>query len=184
MTVFQNELDDATINALPKLKQSIALLLKKTNLTLGVVEASTYLSVTELLTTVPGNETFLIGTIYCNHPLSYIQLLGVSPATLKNRYKEPKKVVSELLIGIKKRLKAAIYLVVYSSLCSPLLKENHSGQIVLGFQFLEHSIIKSVPIMGPTETIKSKISFAALTYLKNYLLHYQDEAPAMASHYA
>ena len=33
MTVFQNELDDATINALPKLKQSIALLLKKTNLT-------------------------------------------------------------------------------------------------------------------------------------------------------
>ena len=38
--------------------------------------------------------------------------------------------------------------------------------------------------MGTRESIKHEISFAALTYLKNYLLHYKDEAPAMASHYA
>jgi nicotinamide mononucleotide (NMN) deamidase PncC len=184
MTVFQSELDNATINALPKLKQSIALLLEKTKSTIAIVEAATHLTVTDTLTNVTGSDEFLMGSLYCNHPLSYIQLLGVSPSTLKNQYQDPSGLVSELLLGIKKRLKAAIYIVVYSAFCSPALKKNHNGQVILGFQFSDRSLIKKVPVMGTTEEIKRKISFATLTYLKNYLELYQQEEISVQSQYA
>jgi len=174
--LFQNELDTATVHALPKLKQSISYLFQKTQLTLGIVEASTHFSVTDTVTSIVGSDQFLIGALYCHHPLSYIQLLGVSPAALKNQHRDPKGMVNLLLLGVKKRIKSSLYCVVYNVV--------GQSQVVLGFRFLDQSIVKLVSIEGTSDEVKQKISFVALTYLKNYLVLYdKKEMPVMADNF-
>ncbi len=172
VVIFQSELDTATITALPRLKQSISYLFQKHHLTLAIAEGSTYNAVTDVLISITGSDQFLLGALYCHHPLSYVQLMGVSPAIVKNQSKDPKLMVKALLNGIKKRIRASLYCVVYNV--------PGQSQFGLGFQFSDHIIVKLVPFEGDNEQVKQKILYTALTYLKTYLVLYdKKEMPVM-----
>ena len=91
---------------------------------------------------------------------------------LKNQHRDPKGMVNLLLLGVKKRIKSSLYCVVYNVV--------GQSQIVLGFRFLDQSIVKLVSIEGTSDEVKQKISFVSLTYLKNYLVLYdKKEMPVM-----
>ena len=179
MILFQREIENANLFAWSTLKNELCGLFKSTELTLSIIEGSYHLGVNDAICEVLGSETFLVGSLYCNHSISYMQLLGVSAKVITKQYSHPKQLVTEALTGFKKRLKSSIYMMVYTPLRYLNDKENYESQLIIGIQLLDRIIIKAVPIAGTGKEIKEKSAFIALTYLKNYLSLYKKSDASM-----
>lgn len=153
---FQQELDSATLDFDKNLHHELGLLLRKQKRTIAIVESVTGGEIGYRLTELSKSETILVGGFVCKTPLMLIQILGVSPATIREHGEGSEEVVKEIISGLQKRIKSDIYLAI-------------TGTIAIGYKSNNEEKYKEIKLTGLPQIVRQQATRTTLMYLKQWL---------------
>jgi PncC family amidohydrolase len=170
--LFQEALDDASVDFESKLYRDIAKLLKKSGLTIAVGETLTGGMFASKIFELPGSSVYFRGGVICNHNLVHVQVCGVSPALISKKGAINKEVALEIANGIKKRFAADLSIAI-TGICNNEVdefSENTTGVVSLGFVFKNEQKAKDFKFSGTYQSIRTQSIVAALGILRQWLI--------------
>ena len=139
-------------------------------LTLAVAESCTGGLISHLLTNVPGSSDYFQGgvTVYSNQ--SKVDLLGVSPETIRKYGAVSDQAVREMAEGIRRKLKTDISIAV-TGVAGPAggSKEKPVGTVHLGLNSEEKTVSQKYHFWGNRDQNKLNSAMMALDWVRRYL---------------
>jgi PncC family amidohydrolase len=155
---------------LQKLIEDTEILLKKKEWTISVAESCTGGLIGSLLTSIPGSSDYFIGGVIAYSNEVKINLLSVSPQTLKKFGAVSEETVREMAHGVKSLLKTDVGISV-SGIAGPAggTKNKPVGTVALGVDIPQKIITNILNLRGDRNKIRERAGIKALEMLKNLL---------------
>lgn len=152
------------------LVKDIGNLLQKKGWTISTAESCTGGFISTLLTSVPGSSDFFSGGIIAYSNKIKIDLLSVSPITIKNFGAVSEETVREMAHGVKKLLKTDVG-ISSSGIAGPTggSKEKPVGTIALGVDIPDKIITNILHLKGDRRKIIELAGKNILAILKDIL---------------
>ncbi len=156
------------------LEREVGKLLQQKGLTLGVVESATGGLISHLVTNFPGSSDYYKGSVTAYSNEIKIKLVGVNPATLEKYGSVSHQVAEEMASGGKKLLEVDICL-ADTGIAGPggATPGKSVGLFYLGMAHRGGVSSRKQEFHGTREQNKIGTAFAALSWLKEYLLSLQ-----------
>ena len=161
MTFFQQELDEARLGFDKNLYQELGIRLRKNQWTLAVIEGLSGGELCYRLTQLSKGKPLLNCGMICTSPLVWIQLGGVTPASLREYGESSEEAMKEAIQHLKKRIKSDIYLAATG---------DPTGAIAIGFSHQTEEKYKVIQTTGGSlDTIRNQVTRTALMLLKQWI---------------
>jgi nicotinamide-nucleotide amidase len=145
-------------------------MLAQKGLTLSVAESCTGGLISHLLTNVPGSSDYFQGgvTVYSNQ--SKVDLLGVSPETIRKHGAVSDEAVREMAEGVRRKLKTDISIAA-TGVAGPAggSKEKPVGTVHLGLNSEEKTVSQKYRFWGNRDQNKLNSAMMALDWVRRYL---------------
>jgi len=145
-------------------------MLAQKGLTLSVAESCTGGLISHLLTNVPGSSDYFQGgiTVYSNQ--SKVDLLGVSPETIRKHGAVSDQAVREMAEGVRRKLKTDIGIAV-TGVAGPAggSKEKPVATVHLGLNSEEKTLSQKYRFWGNRDQNKLNSAMMALDWVRRYL---------------
>ncbi len=156
--------------SITNLVEDIGNLLRKKRWTLSAAESCTGGFISSLLTSVPGSSDYFSGGIIAYSNKIKIELLSVSPLTIKNFGAVSEETVREMAHGVKKLLKTDVG-ISSSGIAGPTggSKEKPVGTITLGVDIPDKIITNILHFKGNRRKIIELTGKHILEMLKEIL---------------
>ena len=156
---------------MPSLEQVIGDLLRRKELTLGVVESATGGLISHLITNVPGSSDYYKGSITAYSNEAKVKVVGVKEKTLNKYGAVSHQVAEEMAEGGRKVLAADICL-ADTGIAGPggATPEKPVGLFYIGLAHQGGTYSQKHNFRGDREHNKLSATQAALSWLKEYLI--------------
>jgi len=153
-----------------KLLEDIGGLLRKKSWTISAAESCTGGLISNLLTSIPGSSDYFLGGIVAYSNKIKMNLLSVSPQTLKTFGAVSKETVKEMAAGAKKLFKTDVGIST-SGIAGPGggTKEKPVGTVALGVDIPRKIITNIEHFKGERNEIRKMAVIQILKNLKNLL---------------
>ena len=149
--------------------ETVGRLLKQRKWTLSVAESCTGGLVGHKLTAVPGSSSYFFGGITAYSNRIKIDVLGVSPITLKKRGAVSDDTVREMAENVRHKMKTDLGVAV-SGIAGPEggSREKPVGTVHLGLATAEETLTKRYHFVGNRRQIKRASAMMALDWVRRY----------------
>ena len=156
------------------LEREIAELLLRKGLTLGVVESATGGLISHLVTNIPGSSDYYKGSVTAYSNEIKVKVIGVSADTIERYGSVSPQVAEELALGGKKLLAVDICL-ADTGIAGPggATPGKSVGLFYVGMAHRDGVSSRKHEFSGSREQNKISAAYAALSWLKEYLLSLQ-----------
>ena len=153
-----------------KLLEDIGNLLRERNWTISTAESCTGGLISSLLTSIPGSSDYFRGGLIAYSNEMKVDLLSVSPETLKNCGAVSKETVKEMAAGVKKIFKTDVGITV-SGIAGPGggSEAKPVGTVVLGVDIPRKIITNIEHFEGERNEIREQVGIQILKELKDLL---------------
>ncbi len=170
-TLFQEELDQATVQFETKLDRDVSQLLKKNKFTIAVAESLTAGLIASRLVRYAGSTSYFLGGAICYQPATKIHFCGVSPATIRNEGEVSQSVALEMAQGLKSRLQADLCISTtgVAGPATDAYPAESVGKVFIGFSLKQKDDVKFYRFEGSRDIIRQKTTTAALAGLRQWL---------------
>jgi nicotinamide-nucleotide amidase len=152
------------------LEYVVGALLRKKQLTLGVVESATGGLISHLITNVPGSSKYFKGSITAYANAAKRKLVGVKASTIDRYGAVSPQIAIEMADGGRKALVVDIC-IADTGIAGPggSTLEKGVGLFYFGLAYKNSTLSRKFQFKGTREEIKQKAAHAALSWLKDYL---------------
>ena len=171
MSVFQAELDIATINFNKTLEVECQKLFAATNYTIATAETISGGIVGNTLKSITAKNNNYIASIVCDHPRAFKKFfaLQVDSNTIFSE-----SMTIAMAKGIAQTLGTNICLSCTGAIGYPDEQKVSSAKIMIGFYFNHNEVVKTLNLMGTKQVVLQQVLQAALAYLKNYFVKFSN----------
>jgi nicotinamide-nucleotide amidase len=144
--------------------------LRQRGLTLSVAESCTGGLISHLLTNVPGSSDYFLGGVTVYSDQSKVDLLGVSPETIRKHGAVSDHAVREMAEGVRRKLKTDISIAV-TGVAGPAggSEEKPVGTVHLGLDSKEKTFSRKYRFWGDRDRNKLNSAMMALDWVRRYL---------------
>ena len=168
MSVFQSELDFASLNFKQSLTHELQTFFTATQLRCAVAETFTQGALTHSLTQILGPQ-HMVGGAICNTPQSFTSLCGTPTI---NTHAPSIDQALYYAKHIANNLSCQIGICILGILGSPHKDERQQAKVYLGYAYNENDYTKSLELSGRFEDIVQQSIQAVLGFLKHLFLKY------------
>ncbi len=156
------------------IEQEIGDLLRKKNMTLGLVESATGGLISHRITNVPGSSDYYKGSVTAYSNEAKARIVGVNEATIDRYGAVSAQVAGEMAEGGRKLLAVDVCL-ADTGVAGPggATQEKPAGLFYLGLSVKDKTYSRQHNFTGSREQNKRDAAEAALRWLKEYLLNLQ-----------
>ncbi|RAP32504.1 hypothetical protein DID76_00225 [Candidatus Marinamargulisbacteria bacterium SCGC AG-414-C22] len=169
MSVFQTELDVATISFDETLEKEIQSLFQTTNATIATAESVSNGIIGKALKRTTNATQNYLGTIICNHPKTVKHFFGWESVTIKPFCEQ---MTAALAKGITSHLQTDIGMACTGTIGYPDENNICRAKIVLAYFFYQNERTKVLELIGTEKDIYKQILQASFAYLKSYFVKY------------
>jgi nicotinamide-nucleotide amidase len=145
-------------------------MLREKGLTLSLAESCTGGLVGNLVTNVPGSSEYFLGGVVAYSNQSKMDLLGVSPETLRRHGAVSDKTVQEMALGARERFKTDLALAI-SGIAGPEggSAEKPVGTVCIGMAAHGFVFSNAYRFSGTRDQVKLNSAMMALDWARRYL---------------
>ena len=171
MSVFQAELDIATISLDKTLETECQKLFEATDFTVATAETVSGGIIGNTLKSITTKKNNYIASIVCDHPSAFKKFFALDIDS--NRVFSESSTMA-MAKGIAQTLGTNIGLSCTGIIGYPDEYKVSRAKIILGFYFNHNEAIKTLNIMGTKPVILKQVMQASLAYLKNYFVKFSN----------
>ena len=166
MNVFQSELDHAELHVKDTLEARVSSLFKQKSCTLAIIDTVTHGNLSHQFSLLPHSHEFLLGSICCAKPSTYLPFGGIGQKTPKD---DKSSLTQRLLQGLQTLIQANFYVSVIGDSLRQQQSEYH---FQLGFSFGSEEKCKHLKLSGTPNAMYPYLYQGVLAFLAQYLTYF------------
>lgn len=154
------------------IEQVVSSLLQQNGLTVALAESCSGGKLSHLLTAIPGASSYFRGSVVCYHPDIKVQLLGVSPESIKSHSVVSAEVAKEMAAGAARVLDADFGIGITGNAGPTTDKETDekAGVVFIAITGPEGEVCERFDFGQPREKVIERAAIKSLEMLQKQIL--------------